>query len=311
MYRASAPRKLLTSRDSRRRSHRDRAACRNSVHPDAHLMATDRVGLRVLLDEWGAVIENKGDAFSVEISGPGALRAAGYNFASLETFWRDHDFREMGPTARKCAIMQNRSLSAPPRNITDPSIEGYFNEGGHACDGCYWGTSHSPFEVMFIHHYISNRFTRGDVAVYSQMDAELRQVATAYPAVRGRGHGAGQLPHPAEKVAAWLERSSHGHCGTTDEMNATYVNYLCDHGDSGSFGLDEAHAHDWKSSSALCLHFCSRCTRCRYITVSPFYRDCSWYRQCPELVNPPAGVGRKFRSGPAAVPPAPRKFLGG
>ena len=186
-------------------SHRDRAACRNSVHPDGHLMATDHVGLSLLLDEWGAVIEDKGDAFNVEISGPGAIRAAGYNFASLGMFWRDHDFREAGSTQRKCAIIQNRSLSAPPAVITDPSIEGYFNEGGRACDGCYWGTSHSPFEVMFIHHYISNNFTRGDVAVYSQMDYELRRIATGHPTTgRGRRHSDAQLPHPVEAVVPWL-----------------------------------------------------------------------------------------------------------
>ena len=85
----------------------------------------------------------------------------------------------------------------------------------------------------------------------------------------------GEWVYPAQR---WLETSTPGFCGLTSEG----VTGACTHGSKGSWGLSAHAAKDKLTAAAVCLRRCSRCARCRYITLNIDIRDCSWYYSCPK-----------------------------
>ena len=74
-----------------------------------------------------------------------------------------------------------------------------------------------------------------------------------------------------------------GHCGTTTRGTD------CSHADSGSWPLSASINGNWDLAFAGCQQQCSQCSRCRHISVSLFYSDCSWFHACPELKRSPPG----------------------
>ena len=105
-------------------------------------------------------------------------------------------------------------------------------------------------------------------------------------------HGVGVSP-----FATWRSRAARGSCGATQEGDAGD----CKRGTQGSFG--------WPGSSSrladgvgACLHSCSQCSRCRYISVSARFSDCSWFSSCRLSQLQAAANTRTFLSGPAAPP---------
>ena len=80
-------------------------------------------------------------------------------------------------------------------------------------------------------------------------------------------------------ASEWLARTSSGHCGVTEEG----AEGVCDFGDSGSFGSQlgvALHSGNWSMAAAACLRRCARCSRCRHVSLSLRYADCSWYASC-------------------------------
>ena len=76
--------------------------------------------------------------------------------------------------------------------------------------------------------------------------------------------------------AAFLDRSVHGHCGITGSSEGD-----CEIGLNGAFGLKAADVQGgWKGAAAACVARCQGCARCRFVTVSLQYKDCSWYHAC-------------------------------
>lgn len=73
-------------------------------------------------------------------------------------------------------------------------------------------------------------------------------------------------------ATSWMLGSRAGYCKTTE------IGGDCEHGDMGSFSLPAAKT--WMISTHLCLQFCAQCARCRYMSVSPAHRDCSWFYSC-------------------------------
>ena len=73
---------------------------------------------------------------------------------------------------------------------------------------------------------------------------------------------------------AWLTRAAPGHCGkTTGESD-------CTEGSSGVLPLPSdafprpwSGQDSWASGAESCLALCAECARCRYVSVSPRYRD--------------------------------------
>ena len=88
---------------------RDQRRCRTALHSEGHLMATDSVGLGLLTNFWRRPA-HKGDAIGHnEMGTTKVLLDAGYNLASLQLFWRDHDFQDAVATSRKCGLLRSHA----------------------------------------------------------------------------------------------------------------------------------------------------------------------------------------------------------
>jgi len=88
----------------------------------------------------------------------------------------------------------------------------------------------------------------------------------------------------------WLQRSAEGFCAATDAPGD------CERGDKGSWPLSGHDVHDgWLGAARACLERCSRCHRCRFVSISIRYSDCSWFHACD--VAPLRSDPSSFRSG--------------
>ena len=74
------------------------------------------------------------------------------------------------------------------------------------------------------------------------------------------------------RAAKWLGTSRDGYCQRTQDEGT------CANGDKGSFSL--AKELDWAAAAEACLNRCDQCARCRYISVSANFHDCSWFFTC-------------------------------
>ena len=69
----------------------------------------------------------------------------------------------------------------------------------------------------------------------------------------------------------------HGHCGPTVDGERGD----CDIGDKGWFGLQAGPATtSWEGAAHACAAACLACDRCRFVSFSLKYRDCSWFENC-------------------------------
>ena len=97
--------------------------------------------------------------------------------------------------------------------------------------------------------------------------------------------------------AAWRSRAARGTCGVTHEGDAGD----CQRGTRGSFGWP-GRSSRLADAVGACLHLCSQCSQCRYISVSARFSDCSWYSSCPLSQLRATANTKTFVSGPAAPP---------
>ena len=100
------------------------------------------------------------------------------------------------------------------------------------------------------------------------------------------------MAHESAATSSWIASAGHGHCGETNGLAE------CASASMGSFGWRSA-LDSWHNALAWCSHACHRCERCRFISLSVEFKDCSWYHSCAldELHRPPNGVWGAFRSG--------------
>ena len=98
----------------------------------------------------------------------------------------------------------------------------------------------------------------------------------------------------------WFQQIVVGHCGITSRQSSVGS---CEDGDRGALGLPTAGLDSWEDAAQECRKLCERCRRCRYMTVSLYYADCSWYHECDlPAVKPDrdrdfgAWLSRPFRS---------------
>ena len=81
-----------------------------------------------------------------------------------------------------------------------------------------------------------------------------------------------------------------GHCGSLagwssrDRRSRLRREFNCSKGHSGVFFTDRP-----GSSLDECVLGCERCERCRFVSYSKRFGDCSWYEKCPLLVKGDAG----------------------
>ncbi|KAL1520488.1 hypothetical protein AB1Y20_022068 [Prymnesium parvum] len=83
----------------------------------------------------------------------------------------------------------------------------------------------------------------------------------------------------APAVRRWLDRADGGYCRPT----VSTVIGDCDEGDAGQLdafvGVSRS-TLNWTYVAARCLALCASCARCRYLSISPLMRDCSWFASC-------------------------------
>ena len=65
-----------------------------------------------------------------------------------------------------------------------------------------------------------------------------------------------------------------GPCGTASDAGD------CSAGTKGSWSMNEREASSWESAAASCVRRCSVCDRCRYVSFSTQWKDCSWFFAC-------------------------------
>ena len=87
------------------------------------------------------------------------------------------------------------------------------------------------------------------------------------------------MPNKSAFAAAeWLRSASTGHCGATTSVGD------CFHGAQGTLGLSRLESQaGWSTAVAACLHRCTKCRNCRFISVSLQHQDCSWYAKCDRI----------------------------
>ena len=151
--------------------------CRATLHSEGHLMATDRVGLRVLSNFWRRPAGKAEAIGRNEMGSTKVLLDAGYNLGSLQLLWKGHDFQDAAATQRKCALIRRQAIR---------------DTGGLvSCVGCHWNdTDLSPLEILFVHRSISYDKVRrrevGATRAYTDMQYELSrlnpQIGRSWPA---------------------------------------------------------------------------------------------------------------------------------
>ena len=110
------------------------------------------------------------------------------------------------------------------------------------------------------------------------------------------------------RAEQWLATSFAGHCGATTANDRGD----CSAGDRGNFALNFK-ALDWNTAIYACLAECNKCARCRYVSISLRWSDCSWYHDCENPSSHERVVcfrsGRVSNSLPALPPPPPKSAM--
>lgn len=165
------------------------------------MLATDAVGLGILLRRWRPWKSKWDEIYRNEIGGSISILASGYNLAVHERFWRGHDFRNANATARKCGVLAARSVKlVPSADRKIKPIEGgeltnlhawYLGKGGSDCKGCYFGSDLPAMETMFVHHYTSPAFGHGQARMYTELEKALASVEPPHPFSATLSYGKG------------------------------------------------------------------------------------------------------------------------
>ena len=100
----------------------------------------------------------------------------------------------------------------------------------------------------------------------------------------------------AGQPVATLGRPRPGYCEATPDsrMNDGSEAGDCQHGNTGSWPLLRSETGSWEAASRTCAAMCAHCTRCRFVSYSLKFADCSWFHEC-SLERLQAGV-QGFRS---------------
>ena len=97
-------------------------------------------------------------------------------------------------------------------------------------------------------------------------------------------------------TAAWRDGWHKGHCGDTVQMRDPENQCMFD--TQGALTLPAWAAKSWHSGVDWCTNQCTKCDHCRFVSVSLFFGDCSWYAHCDltHLLRPPTDVWADFVS---------------
>jgi len=88
--------------------------------------------------------------------------------------------------------------------------------------------------------------------------------------------GRNQTDHMLLREAKQMVRqSSIGYCDITEESRSN-----CETSLKGSWPLPPTAKASWPAAASYCLRQCDACARCRYVSFSPTFGDCSWFAKC-------------------------------
>ena len=83
--------------------------------------------------------------------------------------------------------------------------------------------------------------------------------------------------HINSALREWpAQNSSAGFCALTDAAQPSD----CEAGDKGVLGLLPMDTQSIQSAARACLIRCAGCARCRFVSLSLRFGDCSWYHVC-------------------------------
>lgn len=101
----------------------------------------------------------------------------------------------------------------------------------------------------------------------------------------------------SNETAGWLALAVPGYCNTAS------TGADCSADSQGAFSLPDEDVISWDAAAAACLRMCHGCERCRHISVSLHWRDCSWFHSCERVQKTAVGV-LHFRTAKVQRPPA-------
>jgi len=102
-------------------------------------------------------------------------------------------------------------------------------------------------------------------------------------AVAVRVHGVAPRIAPLSAEVKWLAEALPGICGQTRLTSASTSAKRCQQADDGSFPLTDDEAASWPAAARACIAHCQKCLRCRHISVSMHFLECSWFAKCNSL----------------------------
>ena len=112
-----------------------------------------------------------------------------------------------------------------------------------------------------------------------------------------------QPPLPLPVAASLPEGGWHGwtpgYCDLTNGAGD------CSAGDKGTWSLRSLGLrapYSWAAAAAACLRRCRSCARCRYVSISRAWDDCSWFFACKALVHHPQGFQSALANTSAPLP---------
>lgn len=81
-----------------------------------------------------------------------------------------------------------------------------------------------------------------------------------------------------KQPSRWLQRAVVGTCGVTHHKQKGRK--VCAKGSQGVLGLAVDTLDSWEDAADECMTRCSQCARCRYVTLSLYWGDCSFFYEC-------------------------------
>jgi hypothetical protein len=77
----------------------------------------------------------------------------------------------------------------------------------------------------------------------------------------------------------WVQRARAGYCARTVDSGRPWME-SCLSDDKGVLPLSPQEAAWWPAAAQACLSRCARCQKCRFVSISSAWKDCSFFASC-------------------------------
>ncbi|KAK3240459.1 hypothetical protein CYMTET_49703 [Cymbomonas tetramitiformis] len=93
---------------------------KSKLHVQSFFLATDRRGLDIIMPRMICSNDKITVIEQTEVGMTQAVLHEGYNIACTMQYWKDHDFRDLNSTEKKCSIVPNDIFFANAYNGATP-----------------------------------------------------------------------------------------------------------------------------------------------------------------------------------------------